>query len=124
MKVSRTEGGQRLTLNAALTTEHAASSYGQPVLVVDGEAIDAATWQMGGYRVESASGEEWEALQRSPFMAAAVGPGRPRMGEEKRQAVRMTLPPSEVEALREIGNGSASAGVSVLLRWWGDQCNV
>ena len=44
--------------------------------------------------------------------------GRPRMGEEKRQAVRLTLPPSEVVALRKLGNGSASAGVSFLLRWW------
>lgn len=47
--------------------------------------------------------------------------GRPRMGEEKRQAVRLTLPPSEVVALRKLGNGSASAGVSWLLAQRRDQ---
>lgn len=47
--------------------------------------------------------------------------GRPRMGDEMRQSVRLTLPRSEVERLREIGYGSASMGVSLLLRWWEDQ---
>ncbi|MDP9115000.1 MAG: hypothetical protein M3O20_15140 [Acidobacteriota bacterium] len=34
----------REIIDAALTTDHAASSYGQPVLIVDGEAYGPADW--------------------------------------------------------------------------------
>ncbi|MGV1048215.1 MAG: hypothetical protein ACOYD4_06800 [Solirubrobacterales bacterium] len=40
--------------------------------------------------------------------------GRPATGTQRRK-INMTLPESEIEQLREIGNGNASAGVSRLL---------
>jgi hypothetical protein len=44
--------------SAHLTTEHAASSYGQSVMVVDSGAIDHATWMLHGGEVTEATAEE------------------------------------------------------------------
>jgi hypothetical protein len=43
--------------------------------------------------------------------------GRPPTSDERRKNVNMTLPAQEVEELRKIGYGSASLGVSILLKW-------
>ncbi len=53
----------RTSVRVTLTTEHSASSDGQPVLVLpDGEALDLLSWVGCGYRVEQATDQEREAL--------------------------------------------------------------
>ena len=39
------EGAKRIRIKATITTEHSASSYGQPVIVLDdGGALDLMSW--------------------------------------------------------------------------------
>ena len=54
-----------------LTTEHAASSYGRPVLVVaeTGEAIDPFSW-MVAWRLTEASEEERATLRAAGYHVA------------------------------------------------------
>jgi hypothetical protein len=71
-----TEGG-RHEVTATVTTDHPASSYGQPVIVLDsdGDALDINSWILLNYRIEEASPEEAELLQRvliiDPVIVAA-----------------------------------------------------
>jgi hypothetical protein len=54
---------KRRTVKATITTEHSASSYGQPVIVLpDGGALDLMSWVGCGYRVERATAKERAAL--------------------------------------------------------------
>lgn len=57
---------ERHTVTARVTTEHSASSYGQPVIVLesDGEALDINSWLLLNYRIEQASPAELEQLKR------------------------------------------------------------
>lgn len=53
----------RRKVRARLTTEHSASSYGQPVIILpDGAALDLMSWALCGYRVERATATERAAL--------------------------------------------------------------
>ena len=54
---------KRHRIKASVTTEHSASSYGQPVLE-DGGALDLFSWVSLGYRVVRASKREKEGLIR------------------------------------------------------------
>lgn len=58
---------KRRRMKARITTEHSASSYGQPVIVLesDGEALDLISWVSLGYRVVRASRRERDALSRT-----------------------------------------------------------
>ena len=48
---------------AALTTDHSASSYGRPVLVIDtGDALGPADCKLADYRIMEASEDELAAL--------------------------------------------------------------
>jgi len=50
---------ERHEVDATVTTDHPASSYGMPVVVLaNGEAIGALSWQILFYRVERATPEE------------------------------------------------------------------
>ena len=50
---------KRHRVKAKITTEHSASSYGQPVIVLeDGGAIDLMSWVGLGYQVVRASKKE------------------------------------------------------------------
>lgn len=54
----------RTMIRAEMTTEHPASSYGQPVLVLeDGGALDLASWVFNDYQIEEATEDEVLALQ-------------------------------------------------------------
>ena len=56
---------KRKIVRASITTEHSASSYGQPVIVLeDGDAIDLMSWVGCGYKVVRASEKEKIALIR------------------------------------------------------------
>lgn len=56
---------KRKQVNARITTNHSASSYGQPVIVLeDGEAIDLMSWVFCKYQVVSATKKERELLIR------------------------------------------------------------
>jgi len=56
---------KRHRVKAKVTTEHSASSYGQPVIVLeDGDALDLFSWTALGYRVVKAEKREMAALQR------------------------------------------------------------
>jgi hypothetical protein len=59
------EEAGRTEVEAELTTEHSASSYGQPVIVLeDGGSLDLVSWVSMDYRVEEADNEERAALQK------------------------------------------------------------
>jgi hypothetical protein len=59
------ENARRTRVKAKITTEHSASSYGQPVIVLeDGGALDLPSWVMLNYRVEKATEKELQALQK------------------------------------------------------------
>ena len=50
---------RRHRIKAKITTDHSASSYGQPVIVLeDGGALDLMSWVGLGYRVVRASKKE------------------------------------------------------------------
>ena len=54
------------TYTAKLTTEHACSSYGQPVVVLaNGEALDRFSW--GVYSVVKATDQERAALEAAGY---------------------------------------------------------
>ena len=56
---------KRHRIKASITTEHSASSYGQPVIVLgDGGALDFFSWVSLGYQVVKASKKEREDLMR------------------------------------------------------------
>lgn len=45
--------GERQQINAQVTTDHPASSYGIPVIVLeDGESLDPTSWLLLAYQVE------------------------------------------------------------------------
>jgi hypothetical protein len=57
--------GKRHEVEATITTEHSASSYGQPVIVMeDGGALDLPSWALLGYRVVEATPEERAQLAK------------------------------------------------------------
>ena len=54
---------KRHRIKARITTDHSASSYGQPVIVLeDGGALDMVSWVGLGYHVVRVSKKEREAL--------------------------------------------------------------
>jgi hypothetical protein len=54
---------KRHRVKATVTTEHSASSYGQPVIVLGaGGALDLFSWVSLGYQVVKASKKEMEGL--------------------------------------------------------------
>lgn len=57
-------------IRARVTTDHSASSYGQPVIVLDdGGALDLASWVGLGYEVEKATKKELSALRQLGLVA-------------------------------------------------------
>lgn len=59
--------------NLRLPTDHPSSSYGRPVIVLaDGSALDLSAWLLLDYRVERATHEELDLLQRSPLFGQGV----------------------------------------------------
>lgn len=72
---------QRHEATAKVTTDHPASSYGQPVIVLlesDGEALDLTSWVLLNYQIIEATPDELEMLKRvlivdPRFAAAALG---------------------------------------------------
>jgi len=67
-----TEAGRK-EIEAEITTEHSASSYGQPVIVLEGgNALDLMSWVNMRYRVEEATAEEWQALRKLGFVDGKV----------------------------------------------------
>ncbi len=68
--------GKRHRAKATVTTDHPASHYGQPVIVLtDGGALDFTSWVLCQYRVERATKREQQQLQRVFSMwQLALGP--------------------------------------------------
>ena len=59
------DGGKTKKITATITTEHPASHYGQPVIVLDdGNTMDAQSWVLLSYRVVSATKEESPLLEK------------------------------------------------------------
>lgn len=59
------DDSKRRKVKVSITTEHSASSYGQPVIVLpDGVALDLMSWVGCAYRVERATAEEREQLAK------------------------------------------------------------
>ena len=56
---------KRHRVKAKVATDHSASSYGQPVIVLeDGEALDLMSWVGLGYQVVRASKKEKASLAK------------------------------------------------------------
>jgi len=53
---------------AVLSTDHPASSYGQPVLLIEGEPVGTLEAVLAGYEILDATEEEREALQRTGYI--------------------------------------------------------
>lgn len=54
---------KRKRIKARVTTNHSASSYGQPVIVLeDGEALDLMSWVGCNYQIVSATKKERQLL--------------------------------------------------------------
>lgn len=123
-------GGERKMINIKVTTEHANSSYGQPALVMpDGGLLGVESWVLLDYRIERVSRSEVELLRRSPLawegaspVAAQIAAARPSAGrpeaQQRKSTLSVTLDAGEIERIKEIGNGNASAGVSRLVKEW------
>lgn len=57
--------GKTHRIKATITTDHSASSYGQPVIVLpDGGALDLSSWVMLNYRVVRATKAEQEQVEK------------------------------------------------------------
>ncbi len=57
--------GELHKIDAEVTTDHPASHYGQPVIVLpDGGALDLQSWMLLGYQVMSATSDEVEDLKK------------------------------------------------------------
>lgn len=57
--------GKRHRVKAKVTTDHPASHYGQPVIVLeDGGALDLTSWLFCQYRIVRATKGEREQVQR------------------------------------------------------------
>lgn len=50
-----------------LTTGHAASSYGQAVLLIEGDPVGCLEVALGQYEIISATAEEVEALEQAGY---------------------------------------------------------
>lgn len=58
-------GGKMKKIKGELTTEHCASSYGLPVVLLpDGGVLSAESWVMLGYKVVSLSQKEAPMMER------------------------------------------------------------
>ncbi|MDO9210032.1 MAG: hypothetical protein Q7V48_04690, partial [Deltaproteobacteria bacterium] len=51
---------------ATISTEHSSSSYGQPVLLVNGKPVGTLEASLGQYEIIEASEEERAALGKRP----------------------------------------------------------
>lgn len=87
--------GERHEVAATVTTNHQASSYGQPVIVLDdGDALDITSWVMLNYQIIEATPDELEQLKRvliidPRLIAAAMGRvGGQSTSEAKKRASR------------------------------------
>ena len=57
------ENAKSTRVKATIITNHSASSYGQPVIVLaDGEALDLTSWGVFGYQAEVATKKEQAEL--------------------------------------------------------------
>lgn len=66
--------GRAHTITARITTDHPASHYGIPVVVLpDGEALDYASAAMLSYEVIKASPKEMELLQQWQAAMPPIG---------------------------------------------------
>lgn len=59
------QGGKIRKIKAEITTEHSASSYGMPVVVLpDGHALDANSWVMLNYQIVSITKAEAPMMEK------------------------------------------------------------
>ncbi len=65
-------GGRRC--HASLTTEHSASSYGQPVVVLpDGDPLGTTDWQINGWQLVEATPDQRAELRNAGYPVDAEG---------------------------------------------------
>ena len=83
MKLEYTDifgGGKRQKITATVTTEHPASHYGQPVVILqDGNILDCQSWELMRYRLVSCTKREapimakWTLTMYATLGASAMG---------------------------------------------------
>ena len=97
-------------VDAEITTAHAMSSHGIPVLVVDGQAYGPA--EVGHMRLVEATQEEREALLRGGYRLYA-GRGRPPIGRLVQTTI---LLPADVMAQLDAIAANADTTRTALIR--------
>jgi len=66
-------------IKVTITTDHSASHYGQPVIVLpDGDALDLQSWVLLGYKVVRATRKEQDQLQQILSMIGLMFGGVPQ----------------------------------------------
>jgi hypothetical protein len=59
------DGGKNVKIKGELTTEHCASSYGLPVILLpDGGVLSAESWVMLGYKILSLTDKEAPLMEK------------------------------------------------------------
>lgn len=82
---------------AELTTEHAASSYGRPVLVIDtGDALGTQDVLLADYRILAATDEERAALASAGYVVADATPEE--CADQARRQAAAIFPEEQEEA--------------------------
>ncbi len=63
--VNASNEGKRYQIHAKITTHHALSSYGQPVIILEnGNLLELASWALMNYQVVKACKTEHELLEK------------------------------------------------------------
>jgi hypothetical protein len=115
------------TSRGLLTTDHAASSYGQPVLVVDGVAHGPGDLLADGEIAALAVRDELMAITDADTIGALEvwltwgrGPGRPRVHQEGQMQISVRIPESlwrRLQTAMAEGRSQREILVEALERW-------
>ena len=106
------DGGKRKKITATITTEHPASSYGQPVvLLADGNILDCQSWELKGYRLVSCTKAEAPIMAKWTLNLYAMSArsefgrrGGKAGGKAKSQAAKQRANPGLAEGRKKLAS--------------------
>lgn len=105
-------GGKRKKITATITTEHPASHYGQPVvLLADGNLLDPMSWELMGYRLVSCTKDEAPLMAKWTLNLYAMSArsefgrrGGKAGGKAKSQAAKQRANPGLAEGRKKLAS--------------------